>query len=240
MYFEEYGSKKNPALVMLHGAFFTDTFIKQYPLKEHYHLIIPHIKGFGKAANELFETESAVDEIRALMKDYAPAYLVGFSLGAQLAFKLVSESPELISKAILISPWLVGKDVISDDMMNGNLKMLSQLKSRFFCNMMGLSMGLSREKRIELVNSIQSISEQTVKACVDNGISLESLPRFSFVSTPVLAIAGKKEPEDIILSVKKLSEMNSSFAYELWEGARHNIPTMCAKRLKRELVEFFK
>ena len=174
------------------------------------------------------------------MKDYAPAYLVGFSLGAQLAFKLVSESPELISKAILISPWLVGKDVISDDMMNGNLKMLSQLKSRFFCNMMGLSMGLSREKRIELVNSTQSISEQTVKACVDNGISLESPPRFSFVSTPVLAIAGKKEPEDIILSVKKLSEMNSSFAYELWERARHNIPTMCAKRLKRELIEFFK
>lgn len=125
MHFIELGNIENPTIVMLHGAFFVDTFGRQYPLSDRYHIVIPHIKGFGKAANETFETKSAADELSEFISQYEkPVYLIGFSLGAQLAFKLVSENAELFNKAMVVSPFLVGKDNIPDKVRDENLKML--------------------------------------------------------------------------------------------------------------------
>lgn len=39
--------------------------------------------------------------------------LVGFSFGAQLAFRLVSEYEDLFEAAILVSPWLNKQKVLS-------------------------------------------------------------------------------------------------------------------------------
>lgn len=239
MYFEEYGKKENPTIIMLHGAFFADTFKKQYSLSNRYHLVLPHIKGFGKAAREEFIADDAAAELKELIKKYAPVNLIGFSLGAQLAFRLISEEPELFNKAVIVSPWLVDKDNITADIMNGNLKMLSQLKNKLFCRIMGLSMGLPKQKRKEFLESMQLVSEMTVKNSIDNNISFETLPEFAKSNVPILALAGEKEPDVIVYSVKHMAELNEHCVYEVWEKAKHNIPTMFAKRFNQKLDDFF-
>ncbi|MBQ7714777.1 MAG: alpha/beta hydrolase [Clostridia bacterium] len=239
MYFDEYGSKENPSVLMLHGAFFTDSFCRQYKLSDKYRLIVPHIKGFGRAANETFDADVAVRELEDLTERFAPVYLVGFSLGAQLAFRLVSEKPEYVRKAIIVSPWLVNKETITEEMMNGNLKMLSQLKNRLFSGVIGFSMGLSKEKRNEFSGSMRLVSEETVRKCVDNKISFETVPGFRKIKVPVLALAGSREAPDIIESVKRMSEINDYCRCELFENAKHNIPTAYAKRFNQKLTDFF-
>lgn len=239
MYFEEYGTRTNPTIVMLHGAFFADSFLKQYSLCENYHLIVPHIMGFGKAAAETFTAEGTTTELLEFIERYAPVYLVGFSLGAQLAFRLVSKRPELFRKAVIISPWLVQKEQISEEMINGNLKMLSGLKNKFYCGIIGLSMGLSGQKRAELIASMQLVSEETVRNSVDNKISFESCPEFATSPVPILAFAGKKESEAIVDSVKQMAKANERCTCELWEGAKHDIPTLHSKQLNEKLRAFF-
>ena len=91
IYYDEYGNKDNPAILMLHGAGALDTFCQQYRFSERYHLIVPHLPGAGKAVEEIYDpekTKQALYELIAgLKKDRIG--LIGHSLGGQLAVMLV-------------------------------------------------------------------------------------------------------------------------------------------------------
>ncbi len=240
MYQIELGDRANPTIVLLHGAFFVDSFGRQYPLRERFHMVIPHIKGFGKAAKETFKTESALEELRALVSQFdKPIYLIGFSLGAQLAFRLVSDNPESFQKAILVSPFLVKRDAIPTQIMDKNLKMLRSMKNRAFCSVIGLMNGLPKQSRAEFVESMQAVSEETVRNCVDNGISLDTVGGFSECPVPILALAGGKEQAEIQDSVKRMAERNPHCRYEIWDKAKHNIPPMFAARFNETILSFF-
>ena len=63
MKLEEYGKEHDKTLVMLHGAHFVHSFGRQYPLAEKYHIIVPHIMGFGAEADRVFDTETCVSEL---------------------------------------------------------------------------------------------------------------------------------------------------------------------------------
>ena len=96
MYYEEYGSRNNPTIVFLHGANLVQSFFKQYCFSDRYNLIVPHITGYGKEAGTVYTTEKAMSDITELIKSLdRKVMLIGFSLGAQLAVKLVSEHEEL-------------------------------------------------------------------------------------------------------------------------------------------------
>ena len=83
MHYYEYGKENDKTIVFLHGANFVHSFGRQYPLAEKYHLIIPHIMGYGDAADEIFDTETAVKQLADFIADIGKKVtLVGFSLGA--------------------------------------------------------------------------------------------------------------------------------------------------------------
>ncbi len=89
MKFEEYGIENEKTIVMLHGAHFVHTFGRQYPLVENYHIIVPHIMGFGCHTDKIFQVDECVKELADFIKSLnQKVMLVGFSLGAQLAFRL--------------------------------------------------------------------------------------------------------------------------------------------------------
>ena len=71
LYYDEYGSKENPTIMLLHGAGAIDTFCRQYCFSDKYHLIVPHLAGAGKAATEIYEPEKTVEELFALIKTQA-------------------------------------------------------------------------------------------------------------------------------------------------------------------------
>ncbi|MBR5430086.1 MAG: alpha/beta hydrolase [Firmicutes bacterium] len=240
MYCTELGSSDCPTIILLHGAFFVDAFGKQYPLSSRYHLVIPHIKGFGKAAGETFTAEAAAAELRDFIaRRPEPVDLIGFSLGAQLAFKLLCEDPALFRKAILVSPCLLPREELRDEMLQANLKMLRSLKREFSCNLIGLMNGLPRPARREFVRSMQLVSEATVRNCVDNGISLDSVRSFSACPVPSLALAGSREAAPVRDSVQRLAEMNPRCRCEIWDKAGHNIPPRFARRFNDTILNFF-
>lgn len=231
MRIDEYGKENDKIIVMLHGAHFVHSFGRQYVLANRYHIIVPHIMGFGAEADRTFDTEVCVNELAEFIRSLGKKVtIVGFSLGAQLALKLVSEYEDLFNAAIVVSPWLMKEEAFTEKILELNLKQLASLKKRWQCHLIGAMNGLPPEQRKEFVAQMQHVKEETVRNVVFNGITLESLSGVVNISVPVVALAGAKEEDAVKDSVKELSQMNPSCKYEIWDKAGHNIPPLFSKR----------
>lgn len=237
MQIEEYGKENDKIIVMLHGAHFVHSFGRQYVLANRYHIIVPHIMGFGAEADKTFDAETCVKELAEFIGTLGKKVtLVGFSLGAQLALKLISEYEDFINGAIVVSPWLIKEESIMAEILEQNLKQLASLKKRWLCHLIGTMNGLPPAQCKEFVEQMQHVKEETVRNVVLNGITLESLSGFANISVPVIALAGAKEEDAVKDSVKELSRMNPSCKYEIWDKAGHNIPPLFAKRFNDLIV----
>ena len=108
LYYDEYGNKENPTILLLHGAGALDTFCRQYCFSDKYHLVVPHLAGAGKAAAEIYEPEKTVEELFTVIKTLHKNRIgvIGHSLGGQIAIMLVSKNPELFNFAVFLSAWV--------------------------------------------------------------------------------------------------------------------------------------
>ncbi len=231
---EEYGKGNSKTIVMLHGAFFVHTFGRQYSLSEKYHIVVPHIMGFGDNTDKVFMTDECIKELAEYIKSInKKVILIGFSLGSQLAFKLVSEYKELFESAIIISPWLIKEESELSKAEVLNKKQLKQLKNKFMCRIIGTMNGLPSRACKEFVKQMQNVKEETIHNIVYNGITIDSVPMFVDVLIPVIALAGEKEQDNIINSVKKMAEINKNCKFEIWDKAAHNIPPLFSKKFNK-------
>lgn len=238
MYAEEYGKENKEIIVMLHGTNFVHTFSRQYILAEKYHLFIPHLMGYGKETGKIFDTDSQIRELVSYITSlHQRVLLVGFSLGAQIAFKLVAEHEELFSGAIMISPWLVKSDKMLRSVMEQNERQYALFQKRWFCNLIGVLNGLSKEWRKEFVEQMQQVTIETIRHSVDNGITLDSVKGFEKVSIPVYAFAGEKEQAEVTGSVVEMEKRNSHCQCRIWKKAAHNIPQLYDKELNAWIVK---
>ncbi len=240
MIIEEYGTENNKTIVMLHGAHFVHTFGRQYSLAKQYHIIVPHIMGFGRHTDKNFQTEECITEIADFIKSLnKKVMLVGFSLGAQLAFRLISEYEELFECALIVSPWLIKNDAFLSKMEEMNIKQLLQMKNKRFCNFIGLMNGLPKKARKEFVEHMQNVTEDTIHNIVYNDISLETTRSFANVTIPVVALAGEKEQNEVTESVKKMAELNPNCKCVIWSKASHNIPPVFYRKFNHLICSIY-
>ena len=163
MKIEEYGKENDKIIVMLHGAHFVHSFGRQYALANRYHIIVPHIMGFGAETDRIFDAEACIKELAEFIgMQGRKVTLVGFSLGAQLALKLVSEYEDLFSTAIVVSPWLIKEESFMAKILKQNLKQLASLKKRWLCHLIGTMNGLPPAQCKEFVEQMQHVKEETV------------------------------------------------------------------------------
>lgn len=238
MYVEEYGKDNKSVIVMLHGANFVHCFGRQYSLAEKYHVVVPHIMGFGNEAERAFDAEICIQELAAYIRSFEnKVLLTGFSLGAQLAFKLISEHPELFYAAIIVSPWLNKEEPELSEVLRMNEKQFYSLKKKWLCNIIGMMNGLPLVQRKEFVRQMQQVKIETITNSVDNGITFDSVPGFENVDFSVIALAGGKEQQSVLDSVKRMAETNNNCRYEIWEKAAHNIPPVFSTRFNKLITE---
>ncbi len=225
MYFEEFGKGNDKTIVFLHGACIVHTFGMQYPLAEKYHLLVPHIMGYGNHTECDFDADKCIAELTEFIKGLnKKVLLVGFSMGGQLAFRLASEHEELFSGAIIGSAWIIKEEPLLSQIVEANLKNVKYFKKKWFCNLYAMVNGLPRKARPEFVKQTQNISVETMRKTVDNGITFETVPNFKNISIPMVAVAGAKEPPIVAECAKKMTEINPNCRYEIWEKTAHNAP----------------
>lgn len=236
MHFEEFGKEHEKTIVMLHAANYVHVFAKQYCLADEYHIIVPHLMGYGDETDKTFNTDEQIKALAEFISSLGKKVaLVGFSLGAQVGFRLIAEHPELFTCAVLVSPWLIKDRETLDKVVAANEKQLASFKKKWLCGLIARMNWFTKEQRISFVEQMQKVTPETVRNAVDNGITLESVSGFDKVEIPVLALAGAKEQDFVRDGVKKLSEMNKNCTSEIWEKAAHNIPPMFAKQFNERI-----
>ena len=75
-------------------------------------------------------------------------------------------------------------------------------------------------QRKEFVRQMQQVKIETIRNSVDNGITFDSVPGFENVDFPVIALAGGKEQQSVLDSVKRMAETNNNCRYEIWKKRR--------------------
>ncbi len=242
IYYEKYGDDSKPIILCLHGATFVHCFSKQYDfLTKNYCIMLPHIPGYGRNSGVTFSTELAVSQLAEFAEGIGKKVtLMGFSLGAQICLPLVCKYEQFFNGAIMISPWLIKSPQEVEKLMKQQSDNEKLSKNRLKIGIESLAMGLDKDERKEHEEYCKNVSMNTLLASIDNGLQLEDFPEYSTVKIPMLALCGIKEPLDIRKSVRALSKQNPNCAYDMWDGAAHNIPIKFDKRLNKTVEEFMK
>lgn len=240
LYYKEYGDRKNPTILMLHGAGALDTFSKQYCFADKYHLVVPHLPGAGKAAAEVYEPEKTKQELFELIKSLSKEKIgvIGHSLGGQIAVMLVSERPEMFSFAVFLSAWVNPKP--------NTIKMycgVAGLSARllhldWLVHFQGKHWNYTEEQVKYMVEYSKMITPQVYQSFFANTLDLSKLSSYATVCVPIYAICGDKEVKDIKKSLNLLAE-NPYCQTMILSKANHDFPMKNANELNKILADIF-
>ena len=109
MKFYEFGDKKSPSIMLIHGAGWSYwLYLQEARLLQHqYHVILPVIDGHGEEAGVPYtSTEKIADQLLDYIDHNCGGKLFalsGVSLGGQIAIELLSRRSDLTEKAIIES-----------------------------------------------------------------------------------------------------------------------------------------
>lgn len=240
IYYDEYGNRDNPTIIMLHGAGALDTFSHQYCFSDQYHLVVPHLPGAGRASNIVYEPEKTkrdlYDLISSLHKDKIG--VIGHSLGGQIAVMLVSEHPELFSFAVFLSAWVNPRPETIKMYCRLSRVTAKLLHWGWLVRFQGKYWNFTEEQTMYMAEYSKQITPQVYRSFFANTLDLVKLPSYRMVTVPMLAICGSKEVKDMKTSLDLLSE-NPNCKTILLPKANHNFPMRNAEELNKILAEIF-
>ncbi len=239
LHYDEYGSKDNPTILLLHGAGALDTFSQQYCFAGQYHLVVPHLPGAGQAADEIYEPEAAVQALLALAGhlDQQKIGVIGHSLGAQLAIRLVCARPEKFRFAVFLSAWAAPnpKTVRRYCALAGVAAKL--LHWKWLVRLQGRYWNYSAEQADTMAAYSGRITPRGYRAFFANTLELSKLPAYPAVRLPMLAICGSRETRGVKASLAMLAQ-NPCCRTVILRGANHDFPMRSAARCNPILEEF--
>jgi pimeloyl-ACP methyl ester carboxylesterase len=240
MYFDEYGSRENHTVVLLHGAGVVDTFSRQYEALSGFHLVMPHLYGSGQETAEPYAPEKAItavlEIIRGLGKDKVS--LVGHSMGAQLAVALVSRHEALFDRAVFLSPWVCSTEKTAQ--MYARLAGVSAaaMRASRLVRLQAKYWGFTPEQTEFMAGYSRNITREQYAAWFTKRIYLDDLPGYASVHIPMLAVCGAKEVKEMIHSVEELGRRNPHCKTVILPGARHDFPMHNPETINPILLDF--
>lgn len=238
---DRYGDIKNPTLVLLHGAGLLDTFAHQYNmLAEKFHVLVPHLPGAGEAAAESYSPQATADELSAWISSLGvgKVLLMGHSVGAELAVKLVSEHTPLFSRAVFLSPWLCATP--KTVRLYANLARMSYgaVKNASLLRMQGKYWRLTPGQTETLAAYSPRISLETYVSFYEQRIYLKDLTGYQDVTIPMLAMCARGETAETKASVRALGEQNTNCLTVIFPQGSHDFVLREQHLLNPMLLDF--
>ncbi|MDO4292543.1 MAG: alpha/beta hydrolase [Eubacteriales bacterium] len=241
LYYDEYGNRGNPTILLLHGAGALDTFCEQYCFSDKYHLVVPHLAGAGKAAAEVYDPQKTVEELFALVKSLHKKRIgvIGHSLGGQIAILLVSKRPELFHFAVFLSAWVNPRPTtirLYCSLAGLSVKMLHW---KWLVQIQGKYWNYTKEQTDTMAEYSQRITTQGYISFFSNTLDLSKLPEYQAIAIPMLAICGSREVKSMKTSLTLLAQ-NPSCQTMVLQGVGHDFPMRNAKQLNPVLKKFIR
>jgi pimeloyl-ACP methyl ester carboxylesterase len=240
MYYDEYGKRENHTIVLLHGAAATDTFCNQYCFADKYHLVVPHLYGSGKEVDETYEPEKTIKALAELIKGLGKdkVTLIGHSLGGELAVAMVSQHEYLFDKAVFLSAWVCATQRSIEKFVKIAKYSSLTMKCRWLIRLQARYWHYTKQQEDFLVEYSRKITPEQYKAWFKDRIFLDEQTNYSNINIPMLAVCGKKELKEIIISTEELGRRNRNCKTIFLDNARHDFPLRQAHRINPILLDF--
>jgi len=241
MVFDAYGDSKNPTLVLLHGAAALDTFAHQYDaLTQRFYVLVPHLPGAGEAAAEAYNPQETTDALANWIASLGAGkvYLMGHSVGGQLAVKLVCEHEELFCRAVFLSAWLISSEKSVKNLSNLARLSYGAIKNASLLRMQAKYWGLTPEQAEKLVAYSQKIKKNTYVGFYANRILLKNLPGYPRVKIPMLAMCAKGETAEMKASLDALGKQNTNCLTVVFPQGSHDFVLRNYTLLNPMLMDF--
>jgi pimeloyl-ACP methyl ester carboxylesterase len=227
LYTQEFGPANAPTVVFLHGGGVGGWMWKPQiaQLKDEYHLLVPDLPEHGQSAEvKPMTLQNAAMQVAELIRTRAHggrAHVVGLSLGAQTTIELLSQSPEMIDRAVASGPLMRPLPGIgTTNLMAKSYWPFRNMKWLVKWNMKGL--GVPDEYFEDFRRDTAALTiDGFVRMTLANGNN-HVPPNLQAVTVPTLLLVGEKELKIMKESVRDLlAAMPSAQGYVV-SGAIHN------------------
>lgn len=239
LHYDEYGDRRHPAILLLHGAGALDTFCQQYRLADRYRLIVPHLPGAGQAAEVAYDPVQTIRALWALIESLGeePIGVIGHSLGGQLAVMLVSQRPERFRFAVFLSAWVnpTPKSIRPYVALSGLAAKM--LRWRWLVRLQARYWHYTAAQADAMVRDARKLTPRVYSSFFSNTLRLADLPAYGLAETPMLAVCGGRETRDMRTSLALLGQ-NQHCRTMLLPGAGHDFPMRQAHKLNPILEAF--
>ena len=227
MIFKEFGDRKNPTIVLLHGGGLSWwSFLDIIPLlKEEYHIVTPIIDGHGEDSETTFVSiqDSAQKLIRYIDENLGgKVYAVcGLSLGAQITVELLSRAPEIAKYAVIESALAVPLKGFIQLMGKSVGLFYGLIHYRWFAKMQSKALCVRSGLFEEYFKDSRSMSRKSLENIIASNAAYAAPETLRSSKTRALIIIGSEEKGMMGKSVRKLAGILPQAQVYIAPGMKH-------------------
>lgn len=212
LFYKESGDLENPLIVFLHGGGVSGwMWEKQLEYFHDYHCLVPDLPGHGLSSRMDFSIHSSAEEIGSLIQAKAQGkqvILVGFSLGAQIAIKILSLYPDLVDYAVINSA-LVRPIPLATKVINPTVRLTYRLtKNRAFSKIQAKQLYIGDQMFEKYYKETTDMERNTLIKILEENMSFRIPKDFSRSKAKILITVGNHEKQIMKKSVSDLVDKN--------------------------------
>ena len=238
--YDIYGDTDAPILIFLHGAMSTHSFTNQYYLADRFCIVVPHLFGSGEEITTVYTPEAQLVALEKLVISLSsrPKYIIGHSLGAELALALMVRNPKEFSGVVFLSPWVNSTTKYSQ--LFARLAPVLYLSTRWqWLQKWQLKQwNYSHEQTQFHLDYIRKTTRENCRNFYVNRIHLDDYPEYKQIQLPMLAICGSREFSEIKSSLQEMGRRNPNCKTMVLTGLSHDFPQRKFKELNPIIEEF--
>ncbi|GLC89281.1 alpha/beta fold hydrolase [Lysinibacillus piscis] len=223
MEYKEYGTAQPTIILFLHGGGVGGwMWDKQVRYFSHYHCIVPTLTD----GVTTFSIEACAMTLAQLLTEKAQGkkvVVIGFSLGAQIAIKLMSIRPHSIDYAILNSALVIPSPLMVR-MIRPMLRLTFPLiKNQTFARLQAKTLYIGADYFPQYYEDSQKITAATLTAILQENMSFTIPENFSTVTSKLLVTVGAKEKGVMKNSAKHLVQSHPNSQGVILPNIGHGI-----------------
>lgn len=184
---------------------------KQLEYFRNYHCLVPDLPGHGLSSRMEFSIHSSAEEIVSLIQAKTQGkqvILIGFSLGAQIAIKILSLYPDLVDYAIINSA-LVRPIPLANKITKPMIRLTYRLtKNRTFSKIQAKQLYIREEMFETYYKETMKMDRNTLIKILEENMSFCIPKEFSMSKAKILITAGNDEKKIMKKSVLDLLDKN--------------------------------
>lgn len=238
MHLETFGPASDRPLVLLHGGGVAGWMWE--PMRAHLRadrrVLMPDLPGHGRSADAPYVSHrETVDGLaRILEAEDAPATVVGFSLGAQLAVVLAAQRPDLVEQVVVVSAQAVPMRMVRPTL--ALLGATAGLARRaWFARLQARELFVPEEHIADYLQTSSTISRETLLNAVGENLRFTPPAGWSAFPGPAQILVGAKEKSLMKRSAAALHASLPRSVVEVVEGCGHGIPLQRPEWLARRV-----